>query len=104
MFTNLLPGAQTKTVTVTASWNGLTASCAVTCQPAPHTGTVTNTDNGVNVRSGPGTSFDKVGALRTDAQVVVLGRQDDWYQVLFRNTGGQAAIGYVSAEYLSLDR
>ena len=104
MVTNLWPGAETKTVTVTASWNGLTASCAVTCQPAPHTGTVTNTDNGVNVRSGPGTSFDKVGALRTDAQVVVLGRQDDWYQVLFRNPSGQAAIGYVSAEYLSLDR
>ena len=44
-----------------------------------------------------------MGALRSNARVVVLSRQEDWYQVLFLNPQGQAAIGYVSAEYLTLN-
>lgn len=103
MVTNLYPGEGSKAVTVTASWNGLSASCSVVCQPAAGTGTVTNAENGLNVRSGPGTEYVKVGALRSNARVVVLSRQEDWYQVLFLNPQGQAAIGYVSAEYLTLN-
>lgn len=104
MVTNLYPGDGNQTVTITASWNGLSARCTVTCQPAAHTGTVVNAENGLNVRSGPGTTYDKIGALRPDALVVVLGREADWYQVLFRNPEGQAAIGYVLSDYLSLNR
>lgn len=102
--TNLYPGAESTTVTITASWNGLTSSCTVTCQPAQQTGTVTNAENGLNVRSGPGTTYDKVGALRNESQVVVMGKEEGWYQILFRNAKGLAAIGYVSADYLTIDR
>ena len=28
--------------------------------------------------------------------------QEGWYQILFRNPDGQAAIGYVSADYLTV--
>ena len=28
--------------------------------------------------------------------MIVLGQQEGWYQILFRNPDGQAAIGYVS--------
>ena len=104
MVTNLFPGLGEKTVTITASWNGLTASCAVTCQQAQHVGSVTGAENGLNVRSGPGTTYVAIGGLRNGAQVVVLGYQDGWYQILFRNTAGQAAIGYVTKEYFTLDR
>ena len=104
MVTNLYAGDGTATVTVTASWNGLSSSCTVTCQQAAHTGTVVNTDAGLNVRSGPGSDYGRIGGLRPAAKVVVLGRQEGWYQILFRNPDGQAAIGYVSADYLTLDR
>ena len=104
MVTNLYPGTGNAAVTITASWNGLTSSCTVTCQQAQHTGTVTNAENGLNVRSGPGSDYGRVGGLKPDASVVVLGQQEGWYQVLFRNPDGQAAIGYVSADYLTLNR
>ena len=104
MVTNLYPGTGSATATITASWNGLTSSCTIICQQAQHTGTVTNAENGLNVRSGPGSDYGRVGGLKADASVVVLGQQEGWYQVLFRNPDGQAAIGYVSAEYLTLNR
>lgn len=103
MVTNLYPGTGTKTVTITAAWNGLSASCAITCQSASSTGTVTNAELGLNVRSGPGTTFSRVGGLLNGERVVVLGREAGWYQILFRNADDQAAIGYVLADYLTLN-
>ncbi len=103
MVTNLHPGKEARTVTISASWNGQTVSCIVTCQPARHAGTVTGAENGLNVRSGPGTTHSAIGGLRNGAQVVVLGYQEGWYQILFRNVEGQAAIGYVTEQYFSLD-
>ena len=104
MVTNLYTGLGSRTVTVTASWNGLNSSCTVVCQQAQHVGSVTGAENGLNVRSGPGTSYTAVGGLRNGAQAVVLGYQEGWYQILFRNTAGQAAIGYVTEQYFTLDR
>ncbi len=101
--TNLYPGTGTKTVTITASWNGLSSSCAVTCQSAATTGTVTGAELGLNVRSGPGTTFGRVGSLLNGDRVVVLGQESGWYQILFRNADHQAAIGFVSADYLTLN-
>ena len=101
--TNLHPGLEDKTVTITASWNGLSASCTVTCQRASRAGTVTGADTGLNIRSGPDTTYGRSGSLRNGDRVLVLGQQPGWYQILFRNDGGQAAIGYVSADYLTLD-
>ncbi len=100
MVTNLYAGARDKAVIVTASWNGQSASCTVTCQRAQRVGTVTGADTGLNVRSGPGAEYGKVGGLRNSSQVVVLGQEPGWYQILFLNPSGQAAIGYVSADYL----
>ncbi len=104
MVTNLYAGDGAATATVTASWNGVSASCVVTCQPAQHTGTVTGAENGLNIRSGPGTEYAAVGGLRDGARMVILGQQTGWYQILFRNMEGNAAIGYVSADYITLNR
>ena len=102
LVTNLHAGFSDKPVTVTASWNGLSASCTVLCQRAQRVGAVTGAETGLNVRSGPGTSYNPIGGLRNNAQVIVLGQQEGWYQILFRNPDGQAAIGYVSADYLTV--
>ena len=45
-----------------------------------------------------------MGGLRDGARVVILGQQAGWYQILFRNMEGSAAIGYVSADYITLNR
>ena len=103
MVTNLYPGTGTRTVTVTASWNGLSSSCEITCQSAARTGTVTDAELGLNVRSGPGAAYSRMGSLRNGDRVVVLGQEGGWYQILFLNSSAQAAIGYVSADYLTLN-
>lgn len=101
--TNLYPGTGTATVTITASWNGLSASCTVSCQPADLTGTVIDAENGLNVRSGPGTEYAVVGGLANGSQVVVLKAEGGWCNILYLNRSGQAAIGYVSGTYIRLN-
>ena len=91
--TNLYAGTGTASVTITASWNGLSASCTVLCQQAAQTGTVTDAELGLNVRSGPGSDRPVIGGLDNGTCVVILGQEAGWYQVLYLNRAGQAAIG-----------
>ena len=55
----------------------------------------------VNIRKGPGTTYDKVGGLTTNQEVTVIGLVPDsgsgWYQLIDEN---DEVIGYVSASYL----
>lgn len=101
--TNLSTAAGEARVTVTAQWNGKTASCTVTCLPAQRVGTVHDAELGLNVRSGPGSDYSVIGGLTDEMRVVVLGEMEGWYQILYRNREDQAAIGYVSADYVRLD-
>ncbi len=50
----------------------------------------------LNVRSGPGTDYDKVGSLHCGDIVTVLSQEGDWSQVSFGSV-----TGYVSNEYLT---
>mgnify|MGYP002546256294 CR=1 FL=1 len=95
--------------TVTCAGSG---STVVTPEPAPSGGTiapntlcvVTNAEGGLRIRSGPGTSSAVIGSLKNGARVVVLDEgTGGWYQILFVHNG-QAAIGYVSADYLTLNQ
>ncbi len=55
---------------------------------------------GVNVRKGPGTSYDIVGKLSKNEEVTALGDAvDGWQKILYN---GEEA--YVSAEYLGLEK
>jgi hypothetical protein len=100
--TNLYPGTGTASATITASWNGLTASCAVACEPAELTGTVINAEKGLNVRSGPGTDHGVVGSLANGTELVILKVENGWCHILYLNQEDQAAIGYVSSAYIQL--
>jgi len=55
----------------------------------------------VNIRKGPGTTYEKVGGLTTNQEVTVIGLVPDsgsgWYQLIDEN---DEVIGYVSASYL----
>ena len=100
--TNLNTAAGTVQATITATWSGKSASCTVDCQPAQRTGTVFDADVGLNVRSGPGTD-NPVVDRRSNGDVLIVERvENGWCKVLYRSAAGQAARGYVSADYLQL--
>ena len=56
----------------------------------------------LNIRSGPGTDQTVIGSLADGDQVVVLEALEGWYRILFLDEAGQAARGYVSADYLTV--
>ena len=100
--TNLNTAAGTVQATITATWSGKSASCTVDCQPAQRTGTVFDADVGLNVRSGPGTTNPVVDRRSNGDVLIVESVENGWCKVLYRNAAGQAARGYVSADYLQL--
>ena len=50
----------------------------------------------LNVRSGPGTSYDKVTSLSNGAVVTITGIDNGWYKI----TTKAGTVGYVSSEYM----
>ena len=50
----------------------------------------------VNVRSGPGTSYDRIASVNYGGKVQVAAREGGW---MFANVGSQ--FGWISADYLS---
>ena len=60
------------------------------------TGTVTA--NSLNVRSGAGTNYSKVGALSKGTKVTILKTSGSWYQI---KSG--SITGWVSAEYIKVN-
>ncbi len=61
------------------------------------TGTVVNCTTGVNVRSGPGTSYTKLGTALKGATYSVTGTSGSWYQIKYNGKKG-----YVSKSFLFL--
>src|SRR5690554_3953119 len=56
----------------------------------------------LNVRTGPGTQYDRLGALASNTEVIVLTRQPEWVQVRGM-IGDKAIIGWVNARYLKMN-
>ncbi len=52
----------------------------------------------LNVRSGPGTKYDRVGSLKEGAAVTILETDGSWYKISCGNISG-----YVSGEYITLN-
>lgn len=59
--------------------------------------TVVTQSGSLNVRSGAGTSYAKIGSLAKGEVVLVLSTANGWSRILFHGT----KTGYVSAQYLS---
>lgn len=100
--TNLYTGIGTQTAVITATCGSLTASCTVSCPQAWMVGIIYNAAGGLNIRSGPGTSFTPQGRLDDGDVVVVLDHTDGWYKILYPD-GTQARVGYVSDDYVVLN-
>ena len=61
------------------------------------TATVAVSSGSLNIRSGAGTGYSKIGSLYRGNIVVVLAESNGWTKILFNGT----RIGYVSSKYLS---
>jgi thiol-disulfide isomerase/thioredoxin len=51
----------------------------------------------LNVRAGPGTGYDLIGAVNPGMAFVPLGGEDGWHQIAYND-----GFGYVSGEYVTL--
>jgi uncharacterized protein YgiM (DUF1202 family) len=58
-------------------------------------GSGTVTGEGVNIRSGPGVNFEKVGAYNKDAKVTILAQVNGW---------GYTEKGWVSMSYVAMEK
>jgi uncharacterized protein YgiM (DUF1202 family) len=65
------------------------------------TGPYVVAEEGANIRTGPDTSFDRLGQLAANSPIAVTGKTvaGDWWQVNFPR--GSDAIGWVSAEVVT---
>lgn len=54
------------------------------------------TADALNVRSGSGTGYSRLGLLYSGNSVTILGSSNGWYKISYGN-----GVGYVSAEYVS---
>ena len=70
--------------------SGWVSSSLITAQA---TARVTVTGTTVNLRSGPGTSYDKVGQVSQGETLILLGTEGDWFKV--KNSSGKTC--YVAA-------
>jgi len=63
------------------------------------TGPAVTVNTSLNVRSGPGVAYDRVGSLASGATAGILGRNADssWWQISYG--GGQGGKGWISAGY-----
>lgn len=125
--TNVNKGASQVKVTITATAGDKTAECTVYCRGgssgnvapsnpstpsgsgssgsvANKTGKISGASNGLNVRSGPGSSNEALASLHNGVSVTILeDTGTGWYKIAYSGVGGKTATGYVSKDYVTLD-
>jgi uncharacterized protein YraI len=82
---------------------GDTAPPAQGASPTPLAGVTAKTLQKVNVRSGPGTSFNTLGTIEPGASLTLTGKNDTgtWLQIF--QAGGPGDRGWVSSAYVQVD-
>ena len=79
------------------SSNGSNDSSSNTTLPVIKTGTVTSNSD-LNVRSGAGTSYTKLGSLKNGSKVEIVGEENGWYKIKYGS-----GYGFVSSSYIKCD-
>lgn len=116
--TNVNTGSSQVKVTITASVGDKSAECTVYCRggssgsassgsgpsgvTTPTSGKVSGALYGLNVRSGPGSSYEAIASLNNGTTVKILeDTGSGWYKISFDGVGGRTTEGYVSKDYIS---
>ena len=108
--TNVNKDSSSHKVILTITAGGITKEMSVFCSgsTAPsgteRQGTVKDAENGLNVRSGPGTTYEKIGSLPNGTTVTILETMDNgWHRISYIGVSGLAVEGYVSGDYIDLN-
>ncbi len=88
----------TKTTAGYTSAGSSTSSSSSTSTTTPTTVTITNCLYAVNVRSGPSTSYTRLGKAKLGATYTYLGVTGDWYEVQYTSS----TVGYIYTSFVSL--
>lgn len=104
VLTTLSNGSYITLMSKSGSWwrveygNGLYGYCHgdYITTPSSTVATVNTDASGLNVRSGPGTSYSRIGGFSRGYTVIVLSTSGGWSRILYSGT----KTGYVSAQYL----
>lgn len=75
------------------------ANTEATATPQPESYPTAITTSRLNVRSGPGTGYQRLGTFDQELEVIVLTRQSSWTQVRGM-IEGEVVIGWVNSRYL----
>jgi len=86
-----------KTSSGYTSAGSTTSTSTSTTTTTPTTVTITNCLYAVNVRSGPGTTYDRLGKASLGATYTYLAKEGDWYKVQYTSS----TIGYIYATFIS---
>lgn len=70
---------------------------SVTPTPKTYTGKLNTGGSSLNMRSGPGTSYSKVGSVPASAALTITGSENGWYK-----TSYNGVTGYVSGDYVTV--
>ena len=109
LVTNTNTGSSDVKITITATCGDVSAQTSVTCKAksagggtgtaAPGSrGTIVNAEKGLNIRSGPGKTYDVVASAKNGASITILGEENGFYQIKYSGD----KIGYVSKDYVSI--
>ncbi|MFJ8063106.1 SH3 domain-containing protein [Psychrobacillus sp. NPDC096426] len=63
---------------------------------------VTVNVSSLKVRSGPGLTYDTIGAVTRNDQLVVIDKENDWLQIKYGTTTGWVASWYTSSEAIEM--
>lgn len=125
--TNVNESDKLRRVVITVSGGGLTQECVVYCRGSGtnpdagdvntddpvSTGTagelapgstayITGASSGLNVRSGPGTSYSVLASLVNGNEVKILeDAGGGWYKISFIGSSGTATAGYIKGDYVT---
>ncbi len=70
---------------------------AIPATPTPAVPLVRAGENGVNVRTGPGTNYPIIGFLQPGTEAPVTGRYGEWWQIQYGGTTGWVYNGVVTS-------
>lgn len=75
------------------------ATTQTSTQSATGTGTIVNCKSGVNVRSGPGTSYPIIGIAPKGAVYTVTGKSGSYYKMIYNGRTGYVYYSFISVSY-----
>jgi len=83
-----VPNTPTPTPTATPLPTATPEPTAIPATATPVVATIVAGADGVNVRSGPGTNYTRLGYLDPGAEAQVIGRYSDWWQIRYDDAPG----------------